>query len=422
LPENLREWIGRGHVEGEHNRRLSMRLWQRRNNDLTVLMMLAVFSYTSSVIAAPIGEAELIASALKMPIIQAAEAEVEEVRAAGIKDGLLANPQLSFRRATGSQGASSLNSWSLAVPIDTAGRGATHRYVSASLRARAQASSEVLRSAHVLSVLQQFYSIAALRAEYELLDQAQTDFAEAARVIRHRVEAGTLPEVAAVRLELEAELLQSKARQSRSKAQRLSHELATLLGLDPEETSFSAKLDTPSIMPGKTEGRASMLSLKLAEEQAQKALNSRWRSWIPQLVIGAEANEQQGSPALLSLGFELPFFDRGQAQRAEAAATGERARREAQAHELQTAVDLRRSVAALDAAQKEKLRFQSRSKDRLEALMAATSSANRQGLLSPLEVLDAQRQQITIKKHDLALRLRVKMVELDLRAAQGEFE
>jgi hypothetical protein len=175
-------------------------------------------------------------------------------------------------------------------------------------------------------------------------------------------------------------------------------------------------------MPGKTEGRASMLSLKLAEEQAQKALNSRWRSWIPQLVIGAEANEQQGSPALLSLGFELPFFDRGQAQRAEAAATGERARREAQAHELQTAVDLRRSVAALDAAQKEKLRFQSRSKDRLEALMAATSSANRQGLLSPLEVLDAQRQQITIKKHDLALQLRVKMVELDLRAAQGEFE
>jgi hypothetical protein len=117
-----------------------MRLWQRRNNDLTVLMMLAVFSYTGSVIAAPIGEAELIASALKMPIIQAAEAEVEEVRAAGIKDGLLANPQLSFRRATGSQGASSLNSWSLAVPIDTAGRGATHRYVSASLRARAQAS------------------------------------------------------------------------------------------------------------------------------------------------------------------------------------------------------------------------------------------------------------------------------------------
>jgi outer membrane protein TolC len=397
-----------------------MSFWQCSNSYSNALLMLAIFGFADSAFAAPIGEAELITAALKMPVILAAEAEVDEVRAAGIKDGLLANPQLAFHQESASQGM--VNNWSLAMPIDLAGRGATHRYLSASLRARAQASSEQLRSAQVVSVLQQFYRLAALRAEYDLLDQAQADFAEAARVIRRRVQAGTLPEVAAVRLDLEAELLLSEALQSRSKAQRLSDELAMRLGLDPQKTSFSPRLDTPYTPSNKGDQRPSERNLRLAEKQAQKAMGSQWRSWVPQLVIGAEANEQQGGQANLSLGFELPFFDRGQAQRAESEARAEHARREAEAHERRGAIVLARSLAALEAAQKERRRFENSSKKPLQTLMAAARSGNREGLLSPLEVLDAQRQQITIKKHNLALVLRVKMVALDLRAARGEFE
>jgi cobalt-zinc-cadmium efflux system outer membrane protein len=387
---------------------------------------LAALSAGSAGLGAPLGEAEVIRAAAATPAVRAAQAEQALAEAQALAGSLLANPTIEWDREPGSGPSEQRDTWTLTVPIDASGRAAASGALGRSSAAREQAAARRAKSTDILQALRQFYALAELRARTELLADAQARFAEAARVLQQRVAAGNEAGVGSLRLELEAELAHSALRRSRARLYRLRHALAGQLGLDPAQTTFDAKLSPSTDLRLTAGGRPSSSALQRAEQHSRRAHTASARSWIPDLSLAAALRTGAGIDGAvgsrIGVGLALPLFDRGRARRAEAAAQLALSGAEVAAAQRADRVALRRAEQALAAARTELAQFDKGTGKRLESLAAATAAAGAEGLLSPLEVLDAERAQTDVPMRRLKLVLELKFSELALRAASGEFE
>jgi cobalt-zinc-cadmium efflux system outer membrane protein len=229
-----------------------------------------------------------------------------------------------------------------------------------------------------------------------------------------------------IRLELEAEMAHAALRQSQAQIERLHEGLARRLGLDPKTTHFAAQLTpTSAVEPRHTE-RPSLQALRHAEGHSRAAKQASRRSWLPDLSLSAAAETGGNTPgelgATVALSVALPLFDRGQARRSQAAAQVLLASAEVRAIQRADTLALRHAQQALQTARGELVLFDQRTDERLRRLAQASRSAGREGLLSPIQLLEAERGQNDVKMRRLEIIMQLKLSEIALRAASGEFE
>ena len=131
------------------------------------------------------------------------------------------------------------------------------------------------------------------------------------------------------------------------------------------------------------------------------------------------ASEESGYK--LGIVLDVPLFTRSQDLGGRADAEYARTLAQAQAAELSTRGALVRARRALETTRQEVQALTNNTAERIERLERAAQSAYREGQLSLVELLDAQRVRTELECRELEVALAAKLAEVDLRAARGDY-
>lgn len=394
-----------------------------------IFLLLVMVTASARAQAQSLTEADVIRIAraddpqLQVARESAAVAAAEEIRAS-----LYPNPSITWDREHLPVGAPATeDSLFITVPIDFTGRRPAQRALARSGTFTAQAHAKAAQSAVIKRALEVFYSALAAEQEAKILAGALARLQEAVRVVSHRHEAGTTSGYERMRVEIEAALAQNQLKQTEARARGARATLAALLGQKTVALQLRGDFTTrESVVPRTAQQRPSVRLLNEARAQVNDARSSARWAWVPTLSLSgglrfAETTDMHyGYVAGVSL--DLPLFSRGQDVVAESVARQRLASAYLHAAARETRIDEVRAREQLASARAEYTRFTVATRDRIELLERAALSGYREGDRSVVELVDAQRARTEVDRQRLALEMLAKQAELDLRAAQGEFE
>jgi cobalt-zinc-cadmium efflux system outer membrane protein len=351
--------------------------------------------------------------------------------------GTYPDPALAWEReALLGNGAARQDIVRAIVPVDPSRQRRVQRLLAQSRSAAVRAEAAEMRAEAIAQAVRMFHAALAAAQRAELLQQAVTDLDEAARVLARREEAGLASGYERDRLELEAELARSRASEARAEQQARHLALALLLAADPAAAPAPAPALPPAPPPAPPApldtlvaqalaARLAMVEARRAASAAGAAAATGW-SWLPRIELSAGAQiareEETRHGYVASLSFDVPVFSRGRALRAEA----EGQRRLAAAHlaviRQRITAEVSEARLRLVASQEELARFEQAVGQRVELLGSAAASGYREGQRTILELLDAQRIRTEVRLRRLELAYAVRLAELGLRRAVGEWQ
>lgn len=294
----------------------------------------------------------------------------------------------------------------------------------------AQAQAELLQSARLLlqaELAQTYLQLRASEREFKLVTDTAASYRDALRVVERRVAAGEAAELELARLKSEAAGTTAEAAQIAQRRALLENLLALLTGqpasnLQLDISAGVAQLPSvpaglPSTLLARRPDVAAAQSQLLA---AQARLGVAQRAWFPQLALTAGGGLASGDLSDLlkgaarswSLGalFALPLFDGGARQ---AGVDAARAQAEAAlaAHRQAVLVafkDVEDQLASLNSLQHQQLAL-AEAVSAAEQALRLSEVRERNGFVTPLERLDAQRSA-----------LRQRRAALQVEAAQAQ--
>ena len=373
-------------------------------------------------------EAEVFAAVrARDPEVIAARASVAASRAREAGTGRYPNPGLAWSREhIPGDGplAEREDTFALSLPIELGGaRNAQSALAEAETReARADVTLTTTRAA--LHALELFYEAIAGREHAQIARSHAERLTEAERVLARRVAEGSASGYELARLQLEAELAHSAQSEREGLALAKLTELSGLLGLSPADLELRGDLATREHTDAPAASRA-LREVQAAQSAAARAQDSAGSAWLPPLEahVGPKLASAGGKDAVgyvAGLSLELPLFDRKQGLDAEAAALNTRLRTRREGIARTADQVMARAHGQLERMRAELLRFDQATAARATEVTRAAEAAYREGRLSVLELLDAQRMQTSLEERKLELRLSAKHAELLLRAARGE--
>lgn len=354
-------------------------------------------------------------------------AEAELVRAS-----LYPNPSVDWRRehVPGSgPGAEREDSVSLTVPVDITGRRPAQSALARAGVSSARARAALAQSEAVTISLYAFYSALAAEREVRIASRAVTRLDEATRVLGRRHEEGDTSGYQRARLEIEAELARSELRQVRAKAWSSRATLALLLGTAVTKLQLRGNLhtlDPGSGTPNPKRPRPSSALFVASAADAGEARSAADWAWVPTVALSGGVRvvhtdeTRYGYTAGVAL--SLPVFSFGQELRAETAARQKLAMAEAALADRAATIKEARAREQLVTTRREVALFNKAMRTHIAVLERAAESGYREGDLSVVELVDAERARTAFELRQLELELRAKRAEIDLRAARGEFE
>ena len=363
------------------------------------------------------------------PRMRAAHRAVDTAIARERKALRYPNPEIEWYRESLSEDG--VDSIALSLPIDLSSRRATRGYLAASQVSQAKANAAKVTSELTVQALSMLFELVAHQSREVIEAEAVARLSEAARIVKRRREEGSASGYDLSRIEIETELAMSTLRQTRASAERLHSELANFLGLDATGLTFRAKLDADlSLSAGDKHSSQFKTSyvghMRDAATHAQEAYASAGRAWVPDLVVsgGPRVSEEVGSEIgyILGVSLEVPVFSRSQDLRDEAFAERRRANARAEATERAARGSVVRAQHFLRAARDEVNKLSEKTYQRIERLERAAQSGYREGQLTIVELLDAQRVRTQVEMQKLKLKLAAKKAEVGLRAARGEYQ
>jgi cobalt-zinc-cadmium efflux system outer membrane protein len=357
--------------------------------------------------------------------ISAAQAEVTAARARP-------NPSLSIEREEPYVDGSGLptNYLRLAVPFDISGRrGQRVKAAEAGVRA---ATSDAARSRLelIIAALRLFDDCAHARMQVELLTTSRASLVRGVEIARQRGKTGDASGYEVQRFELELAGYDDDLASARIELRRARIQLATLVGRTGE-LDASSTLELPASVPpvesllARATGRGDLRAAQLREEAARRSLSAAGRGWVPTPTLTAGAvtadlGDQTGTGYVAGLSLTIPIFDRGQGERARAAA--ERQLAEAEARQLQRQIPGTVQLAhdTLVARIEQARRLATGQLDRLDTILRAAETAFREGDASVVEMLDAHRAARAVRLRALELRRQVARDKRELELAVGQ--
>jgi cobalt-zinc-cadmium efflux system outer membrane protein len=364
------------------------------------------------------------------PAIRAAREAVTMAKADEIEAGMYGNPSVAWEREElAGEGEDALL---VSVPIALSSARTMREQLAGADVAQANAQEALVKSQAVVKALTAFYRLQALQKQSIIEADALERLIEAVRVVSRRREEGNASGYDQSRIEIEAELAASTWRRTRTRVERLHDGLARSLGKTKDTVSFVGSLEFEgAILPDeksvvKAGARASLRSLWTAAERATRASQSSSTAWLPELVLsGGPRRSSVHAGELgyqLGVSLELPFFTRGQGISARASARERYIQAHVEAAERAASIERVNSSERLKAARKEALRFAETTVNQSEVLERAAQSGYREGALSIVELLDAQKTRTELEIRQLALALAVKQAEVAFCASRGDYE
>ncbi len=367
--------------------------------------------------------------------VRAALVEAETARARASAEGLPPNPWVDWERQEAFAPNAQIQDLArLIVPLDLSGRRDARRALADVEAALAEADAAAARAQAVEGALRLFYGVLAAERRRRSYEATQAALDEALRVVRSREATGEASGYASARLTLEAELARSRLEEARVHAAARRAMLAALLGAEAAPARLSGTLEVErvpalaALLRDAGAHRPELVALRRAEDAARRAAGAADWAWVPRVDLSAGYARQQGQDErIVGHGYvfraavEIPLFDHGQRERAEAAAARSAVSAQREALEARVAAEVRAERARLSGLIAERARFEASVAEPAEVLARAAASGYREGERSVLELLDAQRALADARERGIELDLAARGAELALRRASGAF-
>ncbi|XHS80196.1 efflux transporter outer membrane subunit [Burkholderiaceae bacterium UC74_6] len=271
-------------------------------------------------------------------------------------------------------------------------------------------------------VAQTYFALRALDAERALMRETVAAYQETLTLTERRHAAGDIAELDLARVRTEVAATQSQALElDRSRAE-LEHALALLVGQLPSQLSL-AEARWSELLPAVPAGlpsamlerRPDVIAAQASLKAAQLRVGVAQTAWFPTLSL--TANGGVASPELSDLFkqsaglwgvnalLNLPLFDGGRrkagvesaAAEADAAAAGYREQVLVAFKEVEDQLSSLRLLS-------EQAEVQQRAVASAERALTLSDSRYRNGLVSQLELLDARRSELTLRRQALQVR------------------
>jgi cobalt-zinc-cadmium efflux system outer membrane protein len=361
-----------------------------------------------------------------------ADAAVESARADAIAAGVRPDPSVSFEREeVFPDGGLATHYVRLAVPLEISGRRAARTSAARALIDAAAADRDGACFALSIAALRRFRIAAYERGRVELLRAERAALVQAVEIVRRRAGAGAASGYDLQRIELELAAYDDLIAGAEAQLGTARIELGALVGL-PAGADAAGPLELPGepppleallgdAVPARADYRAAGARLEGAAALARAA----GRAWVPALTMsgGFMAQDVAGGSAAsgytAGLSLSVPVFDRGQADRARAAAQ----RRAAEAdrrvleREIPAAIRARHQALAQLLARTRAVRAGQLA--RLDQLLRSAETAYRDGGGDVVALLDAHSAARDARLRELELRRDARLAELELWLVLG---
>lgn len=386
-----------------------------------------LFLINGSLLASGLTECEAVEQGLRHPAI-ASQLDARRGIARGRVEsaGRWDNPEIEYdwESLDVPGGSADENSFLVRQRFDLAGVKRFER-LSANLEMEAEeARIELTRRELVAQVREVFYSAMAAERRQHEVERWQARLEELALAIGARVQAGEASRYDETRVARELALLEGESLAVSGEAESARDELATLIGR--ERFELLGQVLPPGVPPDRLPSRVTrhpLLDALGAEAdsaaQLQKAASrERW----PRVSLGLGYKEtrqpdMQADGAMISLGIELPLFDRGQGRKSVAQARSRLITAERQLEEQRLQVEaraiLRRwqaSIGAVDALGREQ------SQD----LIGMAEAAYEAGEISVMELMDAWRAELDTQLQLIGSAFAARRAYIEWHAFTGE--
>jgi len=365
--------------------------------------------------------------------IQQAAARLAQARALLRNSDAARAPQLNVNagaarqggdaaRAAGTAGTQLTAGVSLAYEIDVMGR-LSQASQAASLDAQARAS--LLQATRLLvqsDVAQAYFALRALDAERALMRDTVAAYQATLLLTEKRHAAGDIAELDVVRVRTEVAATQAQAVALERRRAELMHALALLAGELPGSLEL-AEASWPEALPQIPAGLPSTVLARRPDVQAAQAslraaqarLGVAQKAWFPSLALTASAGG--ASPELsdlfkssaglwgLNALLNLPLLDGGRRAAGvdNAAAQADAAAASYREQVLQAFKEVEDQLVALQTLA-EQAQLQARAVSSATRALQLSDARYRNGLVSQLELLDARRSELSLRRQALQLR------------------
>ncbi|PLW82513.1 hypothetical protein CWI75_12240 [Kineobactrum sediminis] len=386
-----------------------------------------LFLVSGSLLASGLAEYEAVEQALRRPAItNQLDARRGIARGRVESAGRWDNPEIEYDWESLDYAGGSVdeNSFLVRQRFDLAGVKRLER-LSASLDMEAeQARIELSKRELVSQVREVFYSAMAAKRRQREVKRWQARLEELALAIAARVQAGDVSRYDETRVARELALLEGESLAVSSEAESARDGLATLTG--QESFELLGQVLPPGAPPDSLPslvGRHPLLDALGAEAdsaaQLQEAANrERW----PQVSLGLGYKESrqpgmQADGTMISLGIELPLFDRGQGRKNTAKERSRLITVERQLEEQRLLVEARAivrrwqaSIGAVDALGREQS----------QGLIGMAEAAYEAGEISVMELMDAWRAELNTQLQLISSSLAARQAYIDWQTFTGE--
>jgi cobalt-zinc-cadmium efflux system outer membrane protein len=362
------------------------------------------------------------------PAIAQAEAEREAARAQRVGAGLYPNPTVQWQREH-FVGLQSEDAVGVSIPLQFSGQRRSQKAVAEAGVLQSEAAIAMARNEAVRRGLALFYEVIAARSGIEVEETISERLTEASRIVGRRQAEGTASGYEHARLLVELELARSQLSERVGRFERLHGSLAVVLGIPPADLEVVGTLvpsSSPGLRPEPPSERTSTNLLREATTSASRARRAARWGWVPRFDVLGGVRVLDTGPANVGytagLTMTMPVFTRGQQLKAWAQASVESSRSRTRAQEQSIAVAVAEAQAGFEAASMELERFEAAVAEPIERLERSALSGYREGERTIIELVDAQRTRAAVERRKIELALAMRIAQVTLRAARGEFE
>jgi multidrug efflux system outer membrane protein len=287
-------------------------------------------------------------------------------------------------------------------------------------------------------VAQTYLALRAAEREQQLVADTAAAYRDTLALTERRFAAGDIAELDVARVRSELAATEAEAQAVSRQRSLLEHALATLLGVTPAEFTLEPSSNAANTLPTVPAGlpsallrrRADLVAAELNLKAAEQRLGLAQKAWFPDLTLtaggGVASNDLSelltrgarawGVGALLA----LPIFDGGRREAGVQRAQGVLEEAQAQ-HRAGVLNALREVDDQLLSLRTLRLQgeAQARAVDAASRATALSSTRWRNGLVSQLELLDAQRTELRNRRAALQVQTAQQLAVVGLARALG---
>ena len=361
---------------------------------------------------------DAVAAALRhSPLLAGFAYEVRAAEARVVQAGLLPNPELEaeVENVTGSgdldDGGTAETTAIISQLFQLGGDRRARRRVASAERNLAGWAYEAQRIGVVSDVASRYYRLLAVQGGLDLARETEALANDLYESVTRQIEAGEVAGVERYRAEVALARVRLQTRRLERELSSARHLLAATWGsADPAFNEASGELGELGALPERGRMLAAVvdspdLARFAAEVARQRAgIDLAQAEGVPDLTLAAGAKylrESDDIGLVVGAGIPLPLFDRNQGNVLAARAELARTLTQQRAAEVVARTAVAVAYEELAAAHDEAAALRDRLIPAAERSYQAVEEAFRQGQVSTLEVLDAQRTLIEIKQEQL---------------------